>query len=214
VCGVILCRFIKKNAKTKASGQRKEAWVRERAVICAASCLDFQTGEVDFVKAAVNFRSACGGGASQHVRENHATFIERHWTNFNESGCVADAHRTGRPPIISEVDALAAAAILKGGRWVEVKLKGLPGATEDRLLYYTTLSEALADSEPLRAIQQKYDCTPEALLRHMHAVDPDLIRITLTAHHKFSIQELQDRIAWTRATGTPSHLHSLSISSR
>lgn len=88
-----VCAGTSKAAETQHPSQRKEAWVRIWAVICAASTFNFETGQIDPVKAAVEFRSPCGAGASKLVKESHATFCERHYKNFSESSCIADAHR-------------------------------------------------------------------------------------------------------------------------
>lgn len=188
-----------KKTKTQGSTQRKPVWVKVWAVIASAACLNFATGEVDWGQVAVKFRNTAGHGAHKQVHEDHTTFCRRHFNNLFNNGTVEDAHRSGRPPDISQEDALQAAAILKGGYWVKVKVKGLPGKKKWHLLYYTTMGHALADSEALRAIQTKYGVTPDALLRRMHAVDPDLIRVTLTSHHEFSYEELQNRMAWSLA---------------
>lgn len=193
---VSLCAGTSKSAETQGSSQRKDAETREWAVVCAASTFDFGTGEIDPHKAAILFRSRHGGGVHKRVKERHSVFIERHYKNFREFGCIADAHRSGRPVIISEEDALAASNILKAGHWVTEKIKGLPGATYEELIYFSTMDEALLKSPQLQAIQQKYGVSPSKLLKRMHAVDPDLIRITLRSHHKFSYAELQDRIRW------------------
>jgi hypothetical protein len=195
---VSFCAGTSKSAETQGSSQRKDAKTREWAVVCAAATFDFVTGEIDPTKAAILFRSQHGDGVHKDVKERHSVFVERHYRNFREFGCIADAHRSGRPVIISEEDALAASKILKAGHWVTEKVKGLPGVAYEELIYFSTMDEALLKSPELLAIQQKYDVTPGALLKRMHAVDPDLIRITLRSHHKFSYAELQDRIRSSR----------------
>jgi hypothetical protein len=116
-----------KKTKTQGSTQRKPVWVKVWAVIASAACLNFATGEVYWGQVAVKFRNTAGHGAQKQVHEDHTTFCQRHFNNFFNNGTVEDAHRSGRPPDISQEDALQAAAILKGGYWVKVKVKGLPG---------------------------------------------------------------------------------------
>jgi hypothetical protein len=142
---VSLCAGTSKSAETQGSSQRKDAETREWAVVCAASTFDFGTGEIDPHKAAILFRSRHGGGVHKRVKERHSVFIERHYKNFREFGCIADAHRSGRPVIISEEDALAASKILKAGHWVTEKIKGLPGATYEELIYFTACTSKLLE---------------------------------------------------------------------
>lgn len=185
-----------KEPQTLGTAHYKDAWVRIGAVLCTASTLDVKTMEVDIDKAAALFRQLWDGAAASVVHESHKVFCKRHYSNFMETGSIADLHRSGRPTDIDAAAAIRAAEILKGGHWREVKVKGAPGRTEDRLFYYTTFAEAVEHDAELKEIVEVYQCSDRKWLERMHAVDPDLTRVSLFSHHEFSVLELAARMAY------------------
>lgn len=159
-----------------------------------ASTISWDTREVDYNQAAVNFRKAVGKTAASSVHEAHTVFCRRHYSNFMDDGTVEDRHRSGRPAEISEADAKEAGALLMQGFWREVKVKGKHSRTEQRLFYYTTVADAVDRCAELRSIMEKYQCSDRLMLAAIHRHCPELRRVTLVSHHEFTMEELQARM--------------------
>lgn len=172
----------------------KDNWVRSHAVLAVASTLNVKTMEVDINQSVVRFHQIAGGAAAKQVTESHKVFCMRHFNNFVSTGNVDDKPRSGRPVDIAEEDALRAAQILKDGYWQEVKVKGARGQKVDRLFYFTTFAEAVDRVAELRDLVEKYEYSDRKWLERMHAVDPDLVRVSLFSHHEFTVEELQRRM--------------------
>lgn len=187
-----------KESENLGTDHYKEFWVRTLAVLAVATTLNWRTMEVDIALGAVRFRQIANGVAARLVKEDHKKFCERHYRNFEATGSVADKQRPGRPVDIEDEDARLAAQILKAGYWQEVKVKGARGQKVDRLFYFTTFAEAVEKSEELRELVEKYEYSDRKWLERMHAVDADLVRVSLFSHHEFTVEELQRRMWFGR----------------
>jgi hypothetical protein len=107
-----------------------------------------------------------------------------------------DAHRSGRPRVVDPDVAKRAAALVKKGRWVEVKVKK---ATHHRLVYFTSIQDAVDHTPELQSILADHNITVPQLRAAMHDADPDLVRRRITFKRALSKEEKAERV--TRAKG-------------
>lgn len=103
--------------------------------------------------------------------------------------------RPGRPHLVSDIDAMRAAEIIKKGKpgQVEIIVNGQPvliGITE----FYRSVRQAYNESTELRDIcQRNEDCSCEQLLAAMHRVDYHLVRRALRIKHTLTQQQKDNR---------------------
>lgn len=115
---------------------------------------------------------------------------ERVWEPFYQHGIVGEAPRTGREPQFSSEDALTVASILKAGKKGHM-MRG--GQKVERLVYYTSMGQAIREDPELQKLQQQYSATAAQMLAAAKHHDPDLVRRTVTYHPDFTPEQLADR---------------------
>lgn len=107
-----------------------------------------------------------------------------------------DAHRSGRPRVVPPAVAKRAAEIVKKGRWVKVQSRR---GAQHRLVYYTSIQEAVDHSSELQSILADHHINVEQLRAAMHDADPDLVRRRLTFKRALSKEEKADRVKTSKA---------------
>jgi hypothetical protein len=170
------------------SHTRKPLWVRIAAIIAMAAAYAEHQSDLD--KALNIFKGLHKGGAYKAVGGHHRSFLTRCWQHFFEHGNCSDEQRPGRPVLISNEDAQAAANLLKEGKWLSGVVHGKP---VKQRVYFMTIAQAIQEVPALQAIQQRYDATAEQVYHAVKRVDPDLVRRTLSFKYEFSAEELHFR---------------------
>jgi hypothetical protein len=122
-----------------------------------------------------------------------------------------DKHRSGRPRLVPPKVAERAAALVKKGRWVEVKTKK---GTHHRLVYFTSIQDAVDHIPELQSILADHSITVAQLRAAMHDADPDLVRRRITFKRALSKEEKAERVATAkglieRHAGDPSLLQNM-----
>jgi len=116
--------------------------------------------------------------------------LQRVWDPFYQHGRVGEADRTGREPQFTSEDALNVASILKAGKKGHM-MRG--GQKVDRLVYYTSMDQAIREDPELQQLQHKYNASAAQMLAAAKHHDPDLVRRTVTYHPDFTAEQLADR---------------------
>lgn len=116
--------------------------------------------------------------------------LRRVWDPFFQHGLLGDAPRSGREPVFSREDGLKVSSKLKGGK-PGYMIMG--GQKVPRLVYYTSMAQAIREDPELQELQHKYKCTAAQMLAAAKHHDPDLVRRTVTYHPDFTAQQLADR---------------------
>jgi hypothetical protein len=119
-------------------------------------------------------------------------FIKRWYSKWDHGNYTChDDSRSGRPRLIEELEAAQAAEFVKKGRWVKIK-RGKK--TFHRLMYYTSIQDAVDNVPELQEILDRNNCTVEQLREAMHAVDPHLKRRRITFKRALSSSEKKNRV--------------------
>lgn len=121
-----------------------------------------------------------------------ARFVQRWYAKFLGGDCtLEDAARSGRPRLLSLEEAQRAAAFVKKGRWVKVKVKK---GTQHRLVYFTSIQDAVDHTPELKKIIDDNQISVAQLRAAMHAADPDLVRRRITFKRALSKEEKEERV--------------------
>lgn len=162
-------------------------------VACLVACAKgYNDGVVDYGFAANALKTMDQGKWYDFIGGRSTETLKRVWINLTAFETLGDKPRSGRPPLISKKDALAAAALLKKGKLGSC-IRG--GKRWNRLVYYTSVEQACREDPALEAIRVKYNASYDQLRQAMRKHDPDLMRRTLTYHPDFSAKQLSERMA-------------------
>ena len=163
---------------------------RDAVIACGAAYV--RHGEVNYSFAAQQLKRIDSGHTVKFMGGRALDLCKRVFPVFYSTGILGEAHRRGREPLFTEQDAKKVAEVLKGGKMGSM-MRG--GTRVPRLVYWTSMNQALLESKELQEIQQQYNATPEQMLAAAKHWDPDLQRRTVTYHPDFSAAQLKDRIA-------------------
>lgn len=167
---------------------RKPLPVRVGAVKAAAKA--DTDGEVDWALAVAIFKKIEGGIYGHAVSSHHADFLKHCWHRFTTTGSVADAPRSGRPPLIPDEEAARAAELVKQGRWVWRQPKS-QGVREQVL--FRSIAQAIRELPELATLCHQYGVTSSQLRCAMERADPDLTLHTLHLKYAHSAEQLEER---------------------
>jgi hypothetical protein len=117
--------------------------------------------------------------------------VERVFPVFYQQGRIGEHDRSGKEPTWETPDAKRIAAILKGGKKGHM-FRG--GQKVERLVYFTTMDQAIRENQELQQLQHKYNATAAQMLAAAKYHDPDLQRRTITYHPDFTAGQLAKRI--------------------
>jgi hypothetical protein len=117
-------------------------------------------------------------------------YLRDWWEHFIQRGSIADAPRSGRPHKISLDVARRAAAIVKAGKWVVEKRRGI---LVFHRVHYTSIGEAVRQNAQLAGLVQHLNINHHQLLHAMHMADPTLVRRKIFFKHLFTANELAAR---------------------
>lgn len=124
-------------------------------------------------------------------------FMERWLDKWQEGNFTcADKRRSGRKRLLSVKEAEKAAALIKKGKWIKVKNRN---KTYHRLVYYTSIRDAIDNCPELADICTLNGITAEQLREAMHYADPDLVRKRITFKRRLSKEEKADRVRTAEA---------------
>jgi hypothetical protein len=130
----------------------------------------------------------------QFIGSRDYNYLRNWWGHWLQNGTVVDAPRAGRRHRCSEDDAKEAAQICKEGKLIAEKVKG---KTVMHRVHFTSLAEAIRETLRLQQIMTDNNLeSPEQLLHAMHTADPSLVRRKLFFKHNFTVQELEERVAY------------------
>lgn len=117
-------------------------------------------------------------------------FLRKWWGKFITTGNLADAHRSGRPPLLPDEVALEAAELVKAGRWVPMKptSKGIV-----KQLPFRSIPQAIQQVPELHDICQQYGLDSKQLREAMVRVDDDLTFHVERFKFTFSAERLEGR---------------------
>lgn len=139
-------------------------------------------------------------------------FVRRWFTKLlkGASDCEDDP-RAGRPRLLSLEVAARAAALVKQGRWVKVKVGK---HTHHRLVYFTSIQDAVDHTTELQDILRNNGVTVHQLREAMHAADPTLVRRRITFKRALSKEEKRQRVQSAkllidRVESNPDILHNM-----
>jgi hypothetical protein len=119
-------------------------------------------------------------------------FIKRWYSKWDKGNYTCkDDSRSGRPRLMDLLEAAQAANFVKKGRWVQIK-RGKK--TFHRLVYFTSIQDAVDHVPELQELIDRYGCTVEQLREALHAADPALKRRRITFKRALSNSEKQDRV--------------------
>jgi hypothetical protein len=167
--------------------------MRILGVAAAISCM--AAGAVDYTRAGQVLEVKLGFfntvfREQQQLSEPGAEFARRWWERFRDTGDVADAPKSGRPPKIPDIQAKEAAGIIGRGYTVEHTVRG---QLVQEHKYFRTVPEAIAHDAALRTITTRHHATPEQLLNAIHRVAPEVVQRRVTFRHKLSDVEKAHR---------------------
>lgn len=169
-------------------------WMRILAV--AAVMATAGTGAISYTKAGRVLQVQIGHFQNifkeepADLSEAPAEFTKRWYERFTTTGQLADAPRSGRPPLIPNAEAFEAASILVAGYIIEKNVAGR-AVTEHK--YYSSVPEAVAHNASLKGIMDKYHASPEQLLAAMRRVEPGLMHRRVSFRHMLSAAEKAKR---------------------
>lgn len=136
-------------------------------------------------------------GPTTHVHE----FINRWWNHFIEEGNLDNDDGKGNKPVLPDKVAEECAVQFKAGYVLTVrKFTTKPAALIQEMVevqehrWFTSLHEGIEECAYLRAVLDKYDVTPQTLLRRMHAVDPDLVKRRLDCKYELTKEQKEERV--------------------
>lgn len=173
----------------------KPEWAR---ILAVAACMAVLTGTVvDYNKAGRVLTVQLGYFQNKfpdqpiEIRETKAQFCRRWWCHFEERGNVHDAPRTGRPPKVSDADALKAAQIITAGYNATCMAYGRQTVEHK---YFGTIADAVAHSDTLQEILRNSRATNQQLREAIHRVSPDVVHRRVSFKHRLTDAEKAKRM--------------------
>jgi hypothetical protein len=152
-------------------------------VACAQALVD---GKVDYGLAGRLYKKVRKQLGGDKLAEDPKPVLKGRWDHFVEYGDVEDNLRTGRPVLISREDALTASTAIKAGR---LHTKTRKGHTITLISYFTTVRQATVESDAVKGVMQKYNCTPHQLYNAMMREDPNLGRRSFALKYRLTEKE-------------------------
>ena len=172
-------------------GRGRLPWQCYRDAILACGKAYQDWGQIDLPLAAKYLKGIDGGHTVKYMGGRPANLISRCWPVFYGHGRLGEHDRSGKEPTWEAADAKRIAAILKGGKKGHM-FKG--GQRVERLVYFTTIDQAIRENTELQQLQHKYNATAAQMLAAAKYHDPDLQRRTITYHPDFTANQLNDRL--------------------
>jgi len=187
------CRAANKPAAVHKGHNRHTQATRAACVVACARALEGDT--VDYGRAKQEYNKVRKELHGDKLGSKIKTILQKRWQRFLEEGDLEDAHRSGRPPKISDEDARTASEALKAGKTYTRKQKGL----EIKLItYYTSVRQATRESEAIRAVVEKYQCTAKQLYAAMKRVDPNLTMRSFAFKLTLTDKQMKDRVSFCK----------------
>lgn len=146
--------------------------------------------EPDYARAVAEYNSLPDKLRGDKLGKNASAVLKRSWEHFLADGDLADGHRSGRPTLISDADALAASEAIKAGKTLIRRVKG---GTITLITYFTSVREAITALPQVKAIMDKYDANPHQLYMAMKRADPYLKRRSIVLKPAFTEAQKKER---------------------
>jgi hypothetical protein len=154
---------------------------------CVVACAQaLEGGEVNWPRAEKIYKAVHKEFGGDDLGDYPKAVLKTHWDHFREYGDLKDNPRSGRPPTISSDDAMLASNAIKAGREYTRQRKG---HTIKLITYFTSVRQASLESDTVRGVMEKYNCTPHQLYSAMMRVDPHLGRRSFAL--KFRLSDAQ-----------------------
>lgn len=151
--------------------------------------------EVDYDRAKQEYNKVRKPLHGDQLTAKIKSILRDRWERFLKFGDLEDADRSGRPPKISDEDAMTASEALKAGKTYTRKRNN----NEIQLItYFTTVRQATRESEAIRAVVEKYQCTPKQLYAAMKRVDPNLTMRSFAFKLMLTDKQMKDRISFCK----------------
>jgi len=177
--------------KVPHEGHGRLPWQCHRDAILACGKAYLSGGEVDMPLAARYLKGIDAGHTVKYMGGRAVDLVERVFPVFYQQGRIGEHDRSGKEPTWEPADAKRIATILKGGKMGHM-FRG--GQKVERLVYYTTMDQAIRENQEMQQLQHKYNATAAQMLAAAKYYDPDLQRRTITYHPDFTAAQLAKRI--------------------
>lgn len=172
---------------------RHTSATRTACIIAVAKVYDGK--EPDYGRAAQEYASLPKELCHDQLPRDSKPVLKRAWEAFMQHGDLKDKPRPGRPTKISKEHALEASELLKAGRMLVHKHKGV---TMNLIVYFTTVAEAIRVLPRLKEIVDQYQVTPHQLYEAMKREDKNLKHRSLVTKPAFDDKDKKKRYTWCR----------------